>query len=216
MTDSSHDRRSITRDMFEDSHEAGKRRFRSLDGANTYSAAWLGAKGVTYVADWINDPVAATGIAAGTKVWAQFTAPADKWLLIQADMVYTDSPSLVLSVFNDFTATQGAAITKLPLKAGQPNVDNIPTGSTFNVVTGTPTINAASRVATVGLFSAASGNTGGTAGGNSFVRLLPPNSPFLVELHNRNNVTHYAQFQIVWSEIPSEYLPKVGVVGNGV
>lgn len=216
MAISSHDRRSLTRDMFEDSQEAGKRRFRSLDGANAYSAAWLGAKGVAYTADWIRDPALVNGVPANTKVYAQFTAPTDKWLLIEADAIYTDSPSLVLNIYNDFTATQSTPIPVYPLKAGQPNVDNIPTGSTFNLVTGTPTINAESRVAGVGLFSTASGNTGGSSGGNSFVRLLPPNSPFLVELDNRNNNTHYVQFQIVWAEIPAEYIPKLGVIGDGV
>ncbi len=216
MTDPRHDRRSLTRDMFENSQEAGKRRFRSLDGANAYSVAWLGAKGVAHTSDWVNDPEDLTGIPANSKVYAQFVAPPDKWLLVELDVIYTDSPALVLKVFNDFTATSGDSIPVYPLRAGQPGVQNIPATSTFNKVTGTPTINPASRVAGVGLFSAASGNTGGSNGGNSFVRLLPPNSPFLVELHNRNNATHYAQFQIVWAEIPEEYLPKVGVIGNGV
>lgn len=196
----------IMSDMFTDNEQVGNRLFKVVDGVSAFSEAFLGARGVAYLSDWIND----ANHAGGTKLYSEFIAPADKWLVIEADGVYTDSPSLVLSVYNDYTATAGANHKVLPFRAGAPNVDNIPSTSVFRRVTA-PVINTASLVSRLPLFSTPSGNTGGASAGNSFVRLLPPNSPFLIELDNRNNSTHYSQFQIRWSEIPAEYLPNVGV-----
>lgn len=188
-----------------DSQVENYRNVKVIDGANGLSEAWLGAKGVGYLSDWIN----ATH-TANTRLYAEFIAPSDRWLIIQADVVYTDSPDLILSVYNDYTATAGGDLTILPIRAGAPNISNKPTGSTLRTVT-SPVIVPSSLVSTLPLFSASSGNTGGSEANNAFVRLLPPNSPFLLELHNRNNNTHYSQFQIRWSEVPEEYLPTVGV-----
>lgn len=167
----------------------------------------LTALGFGFYATWEqSDEIGGTPVPTGGKRYAEFTSPSDKYFALSFREVVTNKERVFYRVYTGYPAvTTGAAIRIGNLK---PN-SGVVTGSTFELVNETTIdLSGATRVTNVPLFGAVgSGNrASGSLDADTVFRLIPPNTPFLLELDNQSAQDCYAQVELVWAEIPQELI----------
>lgn len=198
-------------DLYTSKNNVGERALKTIDQTALLGEPYLAARGVSYFINWVrDDKVPAEGHPSSTEIYAEFVSSPTKYTILHADQIASSSTAFVLKIYRDYTlGAVDQSITIRSTRVGLPNVEFIPPDATFTTyAAATPT---GDTVAPTPLFTSGRGSTGGGETGSGFLRILPPNSTFLVELDNRVNSIVYSQYQLRFSEVPAEYLPKIGI-----
>lgn len=149
-----------------------------------------------------------TAVPAGGKVWAVFTCPADKYVILTGREIDTNKDVMVYKVFTQWS---GGTLGTARLPKSNRNDTAFPSGVTFRPLTGAviPVDTDATRPTYKPYFG--STGVGGTNNGvnattGSF-RTLAPGSTFLIEWHNQSAETMYIFTAFEWFELPSAVIP---------
>ena len=143
-------------------------------------------------------------ITAGTAVYAEITTSPTKYTLYNYREVMSDKDRLFFTNFTDYTLTSvDDAVTVYSLKLDTA----YPSQVVFNNVTPN-TINQQSKGAVVPVFGDPSGGSKstGNAKEDGAIRIIPPNSKFLICLDNQSTNDCYAQLVLRWCEVSVEYM----------
>lgn len=145
-------------------------------------------------------------LAAGTKTYAKFVAPADRYVGILFREITTDKERVFYRVYTGFSnATTGAAIRIGNLRAASANVST----SQYNLVTTVPDLTGSTTVTIVPLFGTegAGNRASGSLTSNNVFRLLPPSAEFLVEVDNQSSAARYTLVEFNFLELPPIVVP---------
>jgi hypothetical protein len=169
--------------------------------------AYFTIRGVEFEFEWYEASVAAnTG-----KVWLRFTAPADKYSVINFREVRHDQTRGFYRLYAEGDFSGGTVDRTLDMVKMRPD-SPVDTGTTLEVLTGV-TADPADAFASIPLWGVEGvGNRpqGGGLAGSTAVRVIPPGSVILLEFENNstNAAAWYAYFK-QW-EIAPKALPEAG------
>ena len=161
----------------------------------------LALNGVCYESAWT-----VSTITAGNQVYAEITTHPTKYTLYNYRELTSDKDRLFFTNYTDYTLTStDDAVKVFSLKLDSPYTS----GVVFNEVTPN-TIDPASQGAIVPIFGDPSGGSKSTGNdkADSAIRIIPPNSRFLVCLGNQSSNDCFAQLVLRWCEVSPDYLPN--------
>ena len=172
----------------------------------------LVGRGYGFYATWEHsDEVGGDPVPSDGKRYAQFISPSDKYFALSFREVITNKERFFYRVYTNYpTVTLGASIRIGNLKAGS----SVVTESSFDFVNETVIdLSGATRVTNVPVFGEvnAGNRSKGSLDADTVFRLIPPNTPFLLEFDNQSASETYAQVELVWAEIPKNLIIDGGL-----
>jgi hypothetical protein len=160
--------------------------------------------GVEYQFTWVDESV-----AAGSSVYIQVVTHPTKYTLLNWRQLQMDQERGFYRAYTSYTAgTVGDAISVFKMRADS----TIESGATINKMTGPTNIDETSRTILSPLFGAeGQGNvpTTGDLAEDAAVRVIPPNTSFLIQFENDSAAASYFQSILKWWEVSADFMPEI-------